>query len=528
MTMKSEFPTTGRSSRPPRTGITAAIVASLLCLATVWAQDIGPAARSRAVVSTLSPPGIDRGLGNDQARAVRTSSDTLVRGGTADAVPYLRGSVIVKFRAGTSAAAQEALVASIGGARAADLPYADFDIVQLHADADPEAVARRLDGQPDVEYAQARYRVRPLFVPNDPLYLSQWNFPAIDMERAWDINPGATSSVVVAVLDSGVAYLNRTIRFVAQTPRRIEGVTYPALGILDIPFAAAPELGGPDRFVAPRDFIWNDDTPVDLDGHGTHVAGTIGQLTNNSVGVAGMAFNVRLMPVKVIDGFWDAYFGSPFVGTDDVVARGVRYAVDNGAKVINMSIGRLGPPAPVVQEAIAYAVSRGAFVSVAGGNEFHEGNPVERLAEFAPQINGMVAVAAIGRDRLRAFYSSTGSYIELTAPGGDASRGGTAAAILQQTYDFTFTDTFDRGPSNLRPPRFDVFQYQRFQGTSMAAPHVSGVAAMLLQQGITSPAAIEASMKRYATDLGAAGRDDEYGYGLINPRASLRGMGLAR
>ena len=113
-----------------------------------------------------------------------------------------------------------------------------------------------------------------------------------------------------------------------------------------------------------------------MDGHGTHVAGTIGQLTNNSVGVAGMAFNVKLMPVKVIDGFWDAYFESPFFGTDDVVARGIRYAVDNGAKVLNMSIGRDGPPAPVVRDAVAYAVSKGAFVAIAGGNEFLDGNPI--------------------------------------------------------------------------------------------------------------------------------------------------------
>src|SRR6185503_15568566 len=128
----------------------------------------------------------------------------------------------------------------------------------------------------------------------------------------------------------------------------------PALGIVDVPFAIAPELG--DRFVAPRDFIWNDNDPVDMDGHGTHVSGTVGQLTNNGVGVAGMAFNVRIMPVKVISGTWDDIFGSPFAGTDDVVARGVRYAVDNGARVLNMSIGRQGPPAPVVQDAIAYAV----------------------------------------------------------------------------------------------------------------------------------------------------------------------------
>jgi serine protease len=330
------------------------------------------------------------------------------------------------------------------------------------------------------------------------------------------------------VLDSGVAFRSGLMRYNARSVRLTPfSPLLPALGPVDVPFAAAPELGGADRFVSPRDFIWETTTPFDLDGHGTHVAGTIGQLTNNGVGGAGMAFNVRIMPVKVIATDWDVIFGSPFLGTDDVVARGVRYAVDNGAKVLNMSIGRGGPPAPLLQEAINYAVSRGAFVVVAAGNDFELGNPVERLAEFAPQINGMVSVGAIGRNRLRAFYSSTGSYVELMAPGGNSRVGGTEGQILQQTFDFDLVETYLRA-SQFRAPRFDAFADQFLQGTSMAAPHVSGFAALLIQQGITSPAAIEAVMKRYATDLGPAGRDNEYGFGLINPRASLRGLGLAK
>ena len=300
------------------------------------------------------------------------------------------------------------------------------------------------------------------------------------------------------------------------------------LGAIDVPFAPAPDLGGANRFVAPRDFIWNNDLPFDLDGHGTHVAGTVGQLTNNGVGVAGMAFNVRIMPVKVISDVWDFVFGSPFEGTDDVVARGIRYAADNGAKVLNMSFGRAGPPAPVVEDAINYAVGRGAFVVAAAGNAFLQGNPVSRPADVAPPIDGMVAVGAIARDRLRARYSNTGSYVELAAPGGDQVRHGLTGGVLQQTYDDDFTATYLPGPGSYRAPRFDVFVYDFFQGTSMAAPHVSGFAALLMQQGITSPAAIEAIMKRYASDLGPPGRDDEFGHGLINPRAALRGMGLTR
>ena len=490
------------------------------------AQDTGMLPRFPILLSQIAAPAVDRGIREfDPPRPPRTEGTTLQVAAVSD--PFLRGSIIVKFRPGTSPAAQRAMLSQVNGALTPPLSYANFDIVSIPDTADAEDTARRLDAQPDVDYAQARYRVYPQFVPNDPMYARQWNYPALDMERAWDINPGATESVTVAVLDSGVAYRSALMRYNAGA-FTFDGLQFPALGLIDVPFAAAPDLGGPDRFVAPRDFIWETTTPFDLDGHGTHVSGTIGQLTNNAMGVAGMAFNARIMPVKVISGPWDEIFGNFRVGTDDLVARAVRYAADNGARVLNMSIGRTGGPAPVIQEAISYAVSRGAFVVVAAGNEFEEGNPVERYAEFGPLISGMVSVGAIGRDRRRAFYSSTGPYVELAAPGGNSLSGGTSGEILQQTYDFDFVDTYLRGPAQYRAPRFDVFAYQFLQGTSMAAPHVSGFAALLIQQGITKPAAIEAAMTRYATDLGTAGRDSEFGHGLINPRASLRGLGLAK
>ena len=379
-----------------------------------------------ALLASVTAPAIDRGLRDlDPPRPPWRDASLLSASDASGGVSAIDSSIVLKFRPGTTSKARRAILSQVGGTTMRVLPYATFDVVSLDAEVDPERAAQTLDAQPDVEYAQARYRVHPAFVPNDPLYSHQWNYPAIDMERAWDINPGATSSITVAVLDSGVAYRSGVFGFNSRAFRlTANGPIFPALGFVSVPFAAAPELGDVDRFVAPRDFIWDNTTPLDLDGHGTHVSGIIGQLTNNGVGVAGMAFNVRLMPVKVVSGDWDFIFNSPFEGTYDVVARGIRYAVDNGARVLNLSIGRTGRPAPVVQAAIASAVSRGAFVVVAAGNGFERGNTVEQMAEFAPQIDGMVAVGATGRDGQRAFYSSTGPYVELVAPGGNSRAGG--------------------------------------------------------------------------------------------------------
>ena len=516
---------------------TAATVAAFIGLWTVTGHgQLAPGTVSKQVILDAGLEGIDRGLRDqDPPREPRSASSAALTPVDRDLPSqYLRGSIIVKFKDGVSASGVRALTAqTVGGTLTDRSAWANFDIIDIDATMDPEAAAAAMRSRHDVDYAQPRYINHAMSRPNDALYGSQWNFPAIDMERAWDIQPGATSNVIVAVLDSGMAFHTGTIRYNSRFSFRLVpgGPVYPPLGQVDVPFAAAPELGasGATRFVSPRYFIWGDTLPVDLDGHGTHVAGTIGQLTNNGTGTVGMAYNARLMPVKVIAGLWDEIFGSPEEGTDDVVARGIRYAADNGAKVLNLSIGReTGGPATVVTDAIRYAVGKGCFVVVASGNTRADGNQPNRIAQPAPDIDGLVAVGAVGRNMEVAFYSTTASYVELSAPGGDQRQGGTTAGILQQTLDPSLLETYLRPVSQYGPPRADTFTYEYFQGTSMATPHVSGFAALLIQQGITSPAAIEAAMKQFATDKGAAGRDDLYGYGIINPRATLRGLGLAR
>ena len=519
------------------------IVVALIAAAALAAH----AQRGRRDIQDVGLPGMNVGLVMDTSRAPGSPTSrakAVVRAAIRDngrrdtAQSVAAGRVLVRFRAEASPAARAAAVRAVArtGAIAERPSYADFDLVRIDSAEDPEAVAVALKAQHAgvVENAQAAYRWRTMLKPNDPLYATQqWNLPYMNLEPAWDIQPAAGSDITVAVIDSGVAY--RSATFTANIPAFSVGtMNYPALNNVTIPFAAADQLinaSTANRIVSPYDFIWDDDLPLDFDGHGTHVAGTIGQITNDNVGPAGVAFNVKLMPVKVIDGDWDELFGSPYFATDDVVARGIRYAADRGAKVLNMSIGRSGPPSFVVEDAIRYAIGRGAFVAVAAGNLYLEGNPVSVLAEICSRVNGAVSVAAIDRNKGHASYSSSGSYVEIAAPGGDGTTPGFAGIdsfIVQQTLDFRLTETYLRPPSLYGPPRFDVFAYIGFAGTSMATPHVSGAAAILMQQGITSPAAIEDVLKRTAVDLGTPGRDNFFGHGLINVRNAMFGIGAAK
>jgi serine protease len=437
---------------------------------------------------------------------------------------YVPGRVLVKFREGVTAERKSALLRTVQGARITSVaPLSGVDIVSIPADMAPASAAQTFGAQADVEFAQPDHIRHVSFTPNDPDYSKQWNFTAIGMEQAWDINPGATSTFIVAVLDTGIAFHTDTFTF-----QRNDGKGH--ILDVDIPFRAAPDLDRANRWVAPHDFVYDDEFPVDLDGHGTHVSGTIGQLTNNGSGLAGMAFNVRIMPVKICATAWDVIFGDLEV-TDDLdfsacpdsfMAEGIRYAADNGAKVINLSIGGPEPAEAIVQSALNYAVGKGVFIAIAGGNEFEDGNPVEYPAALANNIDGVMAVGAVGRTLQRSFYSNSGSYVEIVAPGGDTRASGLSGAIYQQTIDDTFFQT------NVLSPRFDLFIEAPFQGTSMATPHVSALAALLMTQGITNPAAVEAAIKQFARDLGTTGRDNDYGFGLIQPAATLRGLGLAR
>ena len=424
---------------------------------------------------------------------------------------YRRGEVLVRFNAGADAAVRAQALRRGGGARIIRALAGNWSVVELERNGRVVDAVRMLKSNTAVEDVSLNYVLTPQQIrPNDENYNLQWNFDAINLPRAWELNPGASNEIIVAVIDSGVNTLNETFVF-----------SSPIVGDIPVRFSAVPDL------VA----------EVDLGGHGTHVAGTIAQLTNNNIGVAGIAYNVKLMPLKVISGgsliSWDDIFfpGNPG-GSVAIVAEAIRYAADNNAKVINLSLGGPGA-APAVREAIAYAVGRGVFVAIAAGNSAAAGNPTFYPAAYGGEIAGAMTVGAVNRDLRRAAYSGFHPYVEICAPGGevqsdvDYERGITQLGNEElSTLSFLSVTQKIAALREGFGPRFDRFELRPFDGTSMATPHIAGVAALLYSQGIRNPAAIEQAIKRFATPIDA--RSDECGAGLVDPRRALRGMGVAR
>jgi serine protease len=273
--------------------------------------------------------------------------------------------------------------------------------------------------------------------------------------------------VVVAVIDTGIAYEDRG------------------------GFVQVPDLAGA-RFVAGYDFVHDTEHPNDDNGHGTHVAGTIAQRTNNGVGVAGVAFEARLMPLKVLD--------RSGMGNSADIADAIRWAADHGARVLNLSLGGPGYSG-VMERAVAYARSKGAVVVCAAGNAGT--GQVSYPAAYA----GAVAVGAVGPDGQLAPYSSWGEALDLVAPGGNTKLG-PGNGILQATIDRT----------NFRRPLL-----AEYQGTSMATPHVAGVAALLFAAGAKTPDAVEKALFKGAASEGAW--TPRAGHGRLDAVGALDALG---
>jgi serine protease len=322
------------------------------------------------------------------------------------------------------------------------------------------AVLARLNADPRVEYAEPLARVYALYTPNDPLYKDQWHLPHVGAPTAWGYSTGRGATV--AVVDTGIACEDYNS------------------------FVKVSDLGG---CVEGFNFVNNTPHANDDQGHGTHVAGTIAQATNNGHGAAGMAFNARLMPVKVL--------GANGSGTTAGVADGIRWAADHGAQVINLSLGG-SRPAQVLEKAIQHARSRGTVVIAAAGNS---GGSVGYPAAH----DGVVAVSASDRNDKLASFSSRGAQVDIAAPGVD---------VVQQTICEGGKGKCEKFPA--------------FNGTSMATPHVAGVAALLVSQGVTDPDAIERALKSSARVIDPS--DDAkklYGAGVLDAAGAVKQTALS-
>ncbi|HEV2473809.1 MAG TPA: S8 family peptidase [Chthonomonadales bacterium] len=301
--------------------------------------------------------------------------------------------------------------------------------------------------------------------PNDPRYSEQWNFRMVKAEQAWEVTRG--KGVTVAVIDTGVAY--------ADTRKGRQAKDF-----------------GSTRFVKGYDFCNKDDLPNDDHGHGTHVAGTIAESTNNGEGVAGLAFDASIMPVKVLT--------ATGMGRSTDIAEAIRFAADHGATVINMSLG--GPyPDRLMESACQYAHDKGVTIVCAAGNSAREG--VGYPAAF-PEC---IAVSAVGPRGDLSFYSSWGRQVAIAAPGGDKQQDPVNGGILQNTL--------------LRDPDSGamVDDYYAFQGTSMASPHVAAVAAMVQSLGVRNPDNVKAVLQKSAARKGPS---NKYGAGVLDAASAVK------
>lgn len=424
------------------------------------------------------------------SETIRSAARASERRDAQSRLTYEPGQVVVQFRRGVEVRQAEQAMRSVGGVTARGSAFAPPYLVTLETGRSVPAAVDQLRSLPEVDYAEPNHAAHAFraasdparFTPNDRLFFRQWHFKMLDAERTWGIQKG-DPSVVIAVLDSGIAYED--------------------FGR----FRKAPDWGG-TTFVTGFNAYDGSAHANDDNFHGTHVASTIAEATNNGEGVAGLAFGCALMPVKVLDSSGDGFFFD--------VAEGVDFAVGHGAKVINLSLG--GDFADeTLRRAIERAIGAGVVVVAAAGNDGRDG------LSFPASMPGVIAVGAVDVRKHRAAYSNFGKDLDVVAPGGDLDRDddgdGRPDGVLQQTFD---------PDAAAVTGRFDDFAYFFVDGTSSATPHVAALAGLLIRQGITNPAAVKAAIESTAEDLGAAGRDDHFGHGLIRPAVALKGLGLGQ
>ncbi|HEX9373232.1 MAG TPA: S8 family serine peptidase, partial [Roseiflexaceae bacterium] len=301
----------------------------------------------------------------------------------------------------------------------------------------------RLAANPDVIYAEPNHTRAMLRTPDDPVIGQQWALRDIHAFEAWDITTGG--DITIALLDTGVSYSH-------------------------------PDLKG--KLLRGHDFFNNDDDASDDEGHGTYTAGVVAANTDNGVGIAGICWRCKILPVKVL--------GSRGQGDDATIAAGIRWAVDQGARIISMSLG--GPDdTAVIRDAVTYAHDHNVLIIAASGNGQAEGN----VPNYPAAYPTVLAVSATNSTDGVTGFSTTGDFVGISAPG---------VGLWSTLWSRREGDTY--GVAN---------------GTSAACPHVAGAAALALTlRPDLSADQLAQVLEAAADDQGAPGRDPEYGYGRIN------------
>ncbi len=373
---------------------------------------------------------------------------------------------------------------------------ASADPVVLQVDNVRKALAE-LRARGDVAYAVPNMIARTAaasYTPNDPLLGSlQWNFIGpygVGAQQAWANARAAGRSggkgVKVAVLDTGVAYSNR------------------------VPYRRSPDFNA-SQFVAGWDYVDGDAYANDANGHGTHVAGTIAEATNNKLAVAGLAYGAKIMPVRVLDRNGE--------GNANDIADGVRFAAKKGAKLINLSLefdsGVRSADIPQLLSAINYARSRGVLVIGASGNEG------DTRVSYPANAPGVMSVGATTETGCVAEFSNGGYRLDIVAPGGGAA----STATGEQRCRSASRPARNIAQTTFSGKSLSVFGIPKdYEGTSMATPHVTAAAALVIATGVIgsnpSAAQLESRLMSTARDFGTPGNDRFYGAGLLDAAAA--------
>ncbi len=366
---------------------------------------------------------------------------TLVVSGTAQAQPptqWVDGELLIGFRAGVGPAGRFKLYRDHGATFVEDIGQ-NTRVVRIRVPAQAlDALQRRLERRPEVKFVEKNFVLEPAFSPTDPQFLAQWHLPQIQAPDAWDTTQGI--GAVIAILDSGID-------------------------------ATHPDFAG--KLVAGYNTYSNNSTTSDQYGHGTEVAGAAGALTDNGVGIAGVAGAAPIMPVRVTDSTGRA--------TSASLANGIVWAADHGARIVNLSFSGVAGNT-TIRTAAEYAVNHGTLVVAAAGNC--------GCVDSTPDNPFILSVSATDENDGVASFSSTGPFVDLSAPGSNI----------------------------LTTERFGL--YGAVSGTSLSSPIVAGVAGLMVAANpALTPALVTQLLEE--TAVGSGSYDPSFGYGRINASAAV-------